>query len=271
MTKISKIVKTGLIAGLCGLGLCGLEKKYNISSHVADLAHSIEAVPFPGTRIYAFLASKQFRSLYASIAQEIVNGNNFNRILDIGTGPGYLPIEIAKRNPEASISGVDASSDMIQIAEANAHASHVNNSIDFTTGEPTNLPFPGRYFDFVVSVNVLHHWKEPLAVFEEIFHMLVPGGEFWIYDYKHDISDEKWNEIRSKLPSALKIAFMVGPMASAKAAYSSDKLLELASQTRFVNPVLEPRSFTMFGQKIPVFNVLKLQKPALASSDNETG
>lgn len=261
MTKVGKALKTGIMAGICGLGLCGLVKKYNLSSRIADFAHSIDAVPFPGTRLYSFLASRQMRTLYAAIADEITEADGFERILDIGTGPGYLPIEIAMKNPDTCVSGIDESPDMIQIADANSHASRVGKSVDFAVGEPANLPYPGRYFNLVTSVNVLHHWKEPLEVFEEIYHILVPGGEFWIYDYRHDISEDEWTALREKLSPALRVAFMVGPMASAKAAYSSDELLRIASQTRFENPSLEPRSFMLFGYEMPVFNALKLKKP----------
>ena len=37
-------------------------------------------------------------SYYAHIAEEIVTHLPSGKILDLGTGPGYLPIEIAKRS-----------------------------------------------------------------------------------------------------------------------------------------------------------------------------
>lgn len=261
MSKITKILKAGAVAGVCGIGLCALAKKANLSERIADFAHSVEAVPFPGTEMYSFLASKQLQPFYAAIAQEIVDADLFVRILDIGTGIGFLPIEIAKLNPAVCVSGIDTSRDLIQVAEAEARASHVKNSVEFMTGDPANLPFPGRYFDLVVSVNLLHHWENPSQIFEEIFHILEPGGQFWIYDYRKDVPRSMWESLQKSLPFHLRMALAMGPMPSSRAAYSDEELLEMAGQSHFVNPTLEHRTLPLFGQPAPVFHVLKLKKP----------
>jgi len=261
MGTLKKTLKAGIIAGACGLGLCALARKLNLPTRIAEFAHSIEAVPFPGTRLYAFLAAKQLRPLYAAIAEQIAATDRFERVLDLGTGPGYLPVELALREPAACISGIDESSDMIQIANANAHASRVTRSVEFSIGGPTNLPFPGRYFDLAVSVNVLHHWKEPLAVFEEVFHILVPGGQFWIYDYRKDVPAKTWESLRSKLSFALRTALLFGPIASSRAAYSKDDLLKMAEQTHFEHSKFDEVALPLFGYSMPVFNLLKLHKP----------
>jgi len=261
MGVLKKTLKAGIIAGVCGLGLCALARKLNLPMRIAELAHSVEAVPFPGTKLYSFLAAKQLRPLYAAIAEEITSAEHFERILDLGTGPGYLPIELALRNPSACISGIDESPDMIQIANANAHASRVTKSVEFSTGDPTDLPFPGRYFDLVVSVNVLHHWREPLAVFEEVFHILVPGGQFRIYDYRKDVPSEAWESLRSKLSFVPRTALLFGPIASSRAAYGKDDLLKMAEQTHFERPEVEEVTLPLFGHPMPAFNSLKLHKP----------
>lgn len=261
MSDIKRVVKAGLVTGLCALGVCGLEKKYKFSRRLAEFAHSIEGVPFPGAMLYAFLATKQLRTLYASIADEIAASGHFERILDIGTGPGYLPIEIALRDADAVISGIDPSNDMVQIAEANARASRVGKNVDFGVGGPLSLPYPGRYFGMVTSVNVLHHWKNPSAVFDEVHHVLVPGGQFWICDYRHEIPIEQWESIRARLPLQLRIPFAVGPVASAIAAYSKDEMVALAERARFEEVLAEERTFTLFGEPMPVFNLIKMRKP----------
>lgn len=261
MGNLKKTLKAGIVAGVCGLGLCALAKKLNLPSRIAELAHSVEAVPFPGTRLYSFLAAKQLRPMYAVIAEEIASGEQFERILDLGTGPGYLPVEIALRNPAARVSGIDESRDMVQIANANAHASRVTRSVEFSMGDPTDLPFPGRYFDLAVSVNVLHHWKEPLAIFEEVFHVLVPGGQFWIYDYRRDVPQEAWESLRGKLSLVLRTVLLFGPVASSRAAYTKDDLLKMAEQTHFEGPKVEEVTLPLFGHPMPAFNLLKLHKP----------
>ena len=261
MGKLAKALKTGIVAGACGVGLCALARKLKLSSRVAEVAQSIEAVPFPGTRLYTFLASRGLRPLYSAIADDITGTDRFSRVLDLGTGVGYLPIELAMRN-SATIVGVDPSPDMIRIANANALAYGVAKEVEFATGDTVNLPFPGRYFDLVVGVNVLHHWRAPLAVFEEVFHILVPGGQFWIYDYRKDVPPETWESLETKLPFFQRLGLQFGPIASSKVAYSEPELLTLASKTHFEEPIIEKVTLPLFSQPMPVFIRLKLHKPA---------
>jgi len=269
MSKLSIRIRAGIAAGLCALGPCGLEKKYKFSIRLADLVRSIEAGPFPGTRLYAFMASRLMRPLYAAIADEIVSAGHRDRILDIGTGPGYLPIEITLRDPQAHVSGIDQSEDMIKVAKANANADKVAKSVHFAQGDAAMLPYPGRYFDLVVTANMLHHWSNPKAVFSAVNHVLAPGGEFWLCDYRDDISAEVWESLRAKLPIRCRIPFAVGPIASAMSAYGEAELLRIAAETKFEVVLLEQRTFTLFGQPMPLFNMLKLRKP-LALGEHDT-
>ena len=261
MSKLSKTIMAGISTGLCALGPCGLERKYKFSRRLADLARSIETAPFPGTRLYAFLASRLLRPLYATIADEIVDLRHYDRILDIGTGVGYLPIEIALRDPKANISGIDESQDMVKIASSNARASKVGKSVGFARANATSLPYPGRYFDLVISANILHQWSNPKDVFAAANHALAPGGEFWLCDYRDDIPADVWESIRAKLPFRCRVPFAVGPMASSVTAYGEAELLKMAAEAKFEVAVLEQRTFTLFGQPMPLFNILKLRKP----------
>ena len=260
MSTLKKTIKAGLIAGACGVGICALARKLNLSTHAADFIHSIEAGPFPGANLYDFLTARNMRTMYTAIAEDVVAENHFDKILNLNTGTGYLPIDIAAMNPNTSIVGIDDSPGMIQIAETNARASKVGKSVEFTIGDSTNLPFPGRYFDLAVSVTALHHWRDPLAVFQEIYHVLQPGGQFWIYDYRREVPGEIWDRVLSKMPLYLRLPFMVGPMASWRASLNEKDLLDLASQTHFEVEKLEHKTFTIFGESMPVFNRFVLVK-----------
>ena len=262
MSDFKKTLKAAAVAAVCGVGLCALARKLKLSRAVSDIAQSVEAVPFPGTRIYAFLAAKQLHPLYAAIADQLANANSFQRILDLGTGLGYLPIELARRRPELCIIGVDQAPDLIRIANANARAFRAKHDVEFRTGDPTNLPYPGRYFDLVVSVNVLHHWRDPLAIFEEVNHILVPGGQFWIYDYRKDVPKDIWDKMECRLSRLDRLALQFGPEASSRAAYSEDKLVELAQRANFVDISVEDQTLPAFGCDIPAFVRMILHKPS---------
>lgn len=268
MGRLGKYIRAGINTGLCALGPCGLERKYKFSKQLVDFARSIETTPFSGTRLYPFMASRLSRPLYAVIAEEIVSAGRYKRVLDIDTGLGFLPIEIMLRDPDAYASGIDASKDMIKYAKANAKTCKTGRPVHFAQGDAAILPYPGRHFDLVIDVGILHHLSNLKSVFMEANQVLLPGGEFWICDYKDDITAEEWESIRMKLPARCRVPFAVGLMASAMSAYGEANLLETAAETKFEVIALERKTFTLLGQPMPLFNMLKLRKPS-SPIDNE--
>ena len=84
------------------------------------------------------------------------------RVLDVGTGTGRAAIALAKRG--AVVTGVDASAEMLQVAER--RASEAGTSVTFARGDAHHLEFPDRSFDAVVCLRVLMHtpdWRASLA------------------------------------------------------------------------------------------------------------
>jgi ubiquinone/menaquinone biosynthesis C-methylase UbiE len=263
MSMFRRVIKGLVIGGACGVGLCAIAKKAKLSDRIVDFAQNVEGVPFPGTRLYAFLASRQLRSLYREIADEIADSGIEGKVLDLGTDLGYVPIELARKKPSLAVIGIDTSSDMVQIAEANARSEGVNGKPEFGVGDPTNLPFPGRYFDLVVSINVLRQWAEPRAVFAEVHHILNSHGEFWVYGYKKDIPRELWLELADKLPAHQRVLLQLGPAISSKAALGEDEIIRLAQEAHFEVVSTEDKCLTMFHECMPVFVKVRLKKPEL--------
>ena len=263
MSSIKKNLKTGLVAGLCAVGLCALGKKLGVPGRIADKAQTVEKIPtpIPFTRAYAVLAAKQLKPLYDAIAAKIASTGHFNKILDLGSGLGYLPIELSKISPDSCIYGVDESSNLVRLANAATLGTRANKCVEFSSGGYDNLPFPGRYFDLAVSVNVLHHWKNPVAVLDEVFHTLLPEGQFWIYDYRNDVPEDLWNAMREKLPVHLRTMLLFGPIASSRAAYSDEDIRKFVRQTHFEELGIEKISLPLFGHDTPAFNLIKLAKP----------
>jgi ubiquinone/menaquinone biosynthesis C-methylase UbiE len=74
-------------------------------------------------------------------------------LLDVGTGTGRAAIGLARAG--ASVVGVDASSEMLEVARERAAA--VNVPVTFDVGDAHALPFPANHFDGAVSLRVLMH------------------------------------------------------------------------------------------------------------------
>ena len=84
------------------------------------------------------------------------------RILDVGTGTGRAAIALGRRG--AAVTGVDASAEMLEVAERRAKEAGV--SVTFTRGDAHRLEFPDSSFDAVVCLRVLMHtpdWRKSLA------------------------------------------------------------------------------------------------------------
>jgi SAM-dependent methyltransferase len=106
------------------------------------------------------------------------------RILDVGTGPGLLPLRIAAACPQLRIDAVDLSEQMIDRARHTAAANKRAQAVTFTVADVADLPFPDATFDLLVSTLSQHHWTDPGAGMRELIRVLRPGAQAWIYDLR---------------------------------------------------------------------------------------
>ena len=136
-----------------------------------------------GTRVYSFLAGVVLRRMYRRIALD--NASATGAALDVGTGPGVLVAELARRTG-LTVTGVDISADMVKRAARNVR--HLPRA-SVRVGDAANLPFADDSFDLVVSSLSLHHWGDPAGAATELARVLRPGGTLRIYD----VRSAKWD------------------------------------------------------------------------------
>ena len=74
---------------------------------------------------------------YSQVADEIVANIQHGNILDLGTGPGHLPIQIVKRAPDVEVMGIDLSRKLIQMATDNAWKAGFSSKLSFEVGDET--------------------------------------------------------------------------------------------------------------------------------------
>lgn len=104
------------------------------------------------------------------------------RVLDIGCGPGWIAVELARRNPGWEIVAVDPSASMRARGMALANRVGVSNRVNFETGEAGSLPGASSSFDIVISNFVLHHLPNPVEMLNAAARMRRPGGRVLIKD-----------------------------------------------------------------------------------------
>ncbi len=122
-----------------------------------------------------------------------------DRVLDVGTGRGFLAIEIAKAVKGCYVVGIDiwgmpAKGEMHQgfvlgdtkeNAEINARLEGVSDRVEFRQCDARKMPFEPESFDVVVSSLVMHqivYSKDGYRVLEETHKVLKPRGRLMIVD-----------------------------------------------------------------------------------------
>lgn len=132
---------------------------------------------------YDHYASRFAGPLYDRVADDVAAAGLADgaRVLDVGTGPGRLPLLIAARCPGLRIDGVDLSAPMIERARANAQGV---DRVHFEVGDVAALEYPDATFDLAVTTLSQHHWTDARAGLRELRRVVRPGGEVWIYDVR---------------------------------------------------------------------------------------
>ena len=145
----------------------------------------MERIPGFMASAYDKAASMAIGSYYSVVANEIVSAIDSGIILDLGTGPGYLPLQVAKRAPAIRVVGIDLTPRLIKIARENSVQADVADRVCFEVMNATKLRFENGTFDMVFSSGMLHAFKSPDKVgqvMRECCRVLKSGGEAWIYD-----------------------------------------------------------------------------------------
>jgi ubiquinone/menaquinone biosynthesis C-methylase UbiE len=117
-------------------------------------------------------------------------GVTHGRALDLGTGPGYIALDVARQSPDLRVIGLDLGSHMIERARQQAMRHGQNGKPPWLQADGHLLPFADDSLDLVISSFALHHWQDPLVVFDEIARVLrrprpdlgEPGGRYYIAD-----------------------------------------------------------------------------------------
>lgn len=156
----------------------------------------------------------------------IASGISGGDILDIGPGPGYVGLELAKQLNHTSLTGCEISPAMIRIAEKNAAEYGIPTR--YVQGNCMKMPFADESFDTVISNGSLHEWENPICVFNEIYRVLRTGGRYCITDLRRDVHLlKKVMVYLSTQPKEMR----PGLVTSLNAAYTVPEISELLRQS----------------------------------------
>ncbi|HSW58376.1 MAG TPA: class I SAM-dependent methyltransferase [Dehalococcoidales bacterium] len=192
--------------------------------------------PFRGTefaeqydRYAAFFMRPEYRLTAKNIGRYGITGG---LVLDVGTGTGRLALELT-RSPQLSfkVIGLDISFDMLQRGRVLAGKMERLNRTDFVQATGASLPFPNNTFDVVTSYASLHHWQDPVRVFNEIWRVTRNSGLILIRDNRRvvgiPIYDAARKVISLFMPEARRQLWPKALMAS----YTLPEIRQILDQT----------------------------------------
>jgi ubiquinone/menaquinone biosynthesis C-methylase UbiE len=126
-----------------------------------------------------------YRLFVGDLAQALPFGT---RLVDVGTGPGYLLGYLSKARPDLSLWGLDFAYEMIQRAKLRQAALAPPMPVHWVVGDACLLPFPAGAFNQVVASFSFHIWPCPEAGLKGLRRILAPGGQAWVYELRREAS-----------------------------------------------------------------------------------
>lgn len=156
-----------------------------------------------------------------------------DRVLDLGCGPANQLAQVARLNPEAWFTGLDASASMLDSARETQQRCMLEN-IEFQHGDMTTLAaIDDAAFDCVISTITLHHLPDCAALaaaMRAARRVLKPGGGVYFVDFgrlKHRATQKFFSQDRRReQPEAMTHDYYH----SLRAAFSVEELWQAAHQ-----------------------------------------
>ena len=99
------------------------------------------------------------------------------KLLEVPVGTGVLTMPVWQSLPQAEITCLDYSPDMMASAQEKAKRLGIAN-VAFTQGDVGALPFKDESFDIVLSLNGFHAFPDKEAAYGETYRVLKKGGTF---------------------------------------------------------------------------------------------
>jgi len=111
-------------------------------------------------------------------------------ILDLGCGPGDIPVRFARALPLCRITGVDASEPMIGLAVASVKQAGLADRIAFRCDRFQGVAL-AEPVDAAVSNSLLHHVPNPLQFWYRLRQLVKPGAPVLVMDLLRPDSSEE--------------------------------------------------------------------------------
>ncbi|PRY42263.1 methyltransferase domain-containing protein [Umezawaea tangerina] len=116
------------------------------------------------------------------IVREALSLHHGERVLDLGSGPGFLAVEMAAEvGPDGAVCGIDPSPSMLALA-----ADRSGHAVEYRQAGAERIPFQDGTFDAVVSTQVFEYLPDVPGALAEVRRVLRSGGRLVLVDTDWD-------------------------------------------------------------------------------------
>ncbi len=143
--------------------------------------------------------SEQEKEIWRNALTQLLGIEKKLKILDIGTGTGFLALLLAEMGHD--VTGADWSKSKLE--EAKQKIKNTNIPIKFVMEDAEKLSFDGNLFDAVVSRHLIWTLTNPKAVIDEWMRVTKPSGKVIVdvpEKYSHVGNHHFGEEIGKELP-----------------------------------------------------------------------
>lgn len=182
---------------------------------------------------------KKQATMAAPIERQILQATGLQKgmtAMDVGCGPGFVSIEIAKIvGEQGHVLGVDISDTLLRTATAYAAEVGITNT-SFLSGSVYNLSVAAASCDYAYARFFVQHLERPLDALQQISQTIKPGGRICLVDV-----DDQWLTLYPE-PEAFEDynqRAIQGQKASGGDRYIGRKLGYYLQEAGFINPRIQ--------------------------------
>jgi ubiquinone/menaquinone biosynthesis C-methylase UbiE len=124
----------------------------------------------------------RFETLVPDVMWAALGSPSPATIVEIGAGTGVFAVEFARRAPGATVYAADMEPAMVEWMSEHRPEVAAGRVVPLLSTE-TGVPLPDASADLVAMINLQHELAEPSAIYEEVFRLLVPGGQLLAVDW----------------------------------------------------------------------------------------
>lgn len=190
--------------------------------------------------------------LWRRRAVKMVAATSPRQILDVASGTGDLALRMAHAMPQASITGIDLSEEMLRIGRQKVENAALTRRISLMKADCLALPFPDASFDAVTVAYGVRNFEHLDQGYAEMARVLRPGGILCVIELAvptsplvrplYNIYTRRIIPTLGRIVSSDTRAYTYLPESIA-AMPQGPRMLDLMLQAGLVSPRLRPLTF----------------------------